>query len=172
MGLMHAMLCRISGAAKLIVIDRHEDRLEKAKSLGCDLGLNSLKEDIPACLKHETGGRGVDVVITACPAAEVQTEAIELLAPFGRLCLFGGLSKAVGPVAMNTNAIHYGNFVVTGSTGGSVEDYRVALKLVAGKRVDLSQIISNVYTLDQLDEAYQTALTRATGKVVLVAAQK
>ncbi len=172
MGLMHVMLCRISGAAKLIAIDRHEDRLEKAKSLGCDLALNSAEEDIPTRLKRLTGGRGVDVVITACPAAEVQTEALELLAPFGRLCLFGGLPKTVGSVAMNTNAIHYGKFAVTGSTGGSVEDYRVAMKLVAGKRVDLGRIISNVYALDQLDEAYQTALSRATGKVVLVASPK
>jgi len=169
MGLMHVMLCRISGAAKLIVIDRHEDRLERAKSLGCDLVLHSAEDDVPDRLKRETGGRGVDVVITACPAAEVQRQAVELLAPFGRLCLFGGLPKTVGPVALNTNAIHYGNFVVTGSTGGSVRDYRVALKLVAGKRVDLSQVISNVYTLDQLDQAYQTALERVTGKVVLVA---
>ena len=172
MGLMHAMLCRISGAAKLIAIDPVEDRLEKAKSLGCDLVLNPLEDDVPARLKHETGGRGVDVVIAACPVAEVQAEAVELLAPFGRLCLFGGLPKAVGPVALNTNAIHYGNFVITGSTGGSVEDYRIAMKLVAGKRVDLSQVISNVYALDQLDEAYQTALARATGKVVLVAARR
>jgi L-iditol 2-dehydrogenase len=170
MGLMHVMLCRISGAAKLIVIDRHQERLEKAESLGCDLALNAREEDIPARLKGETGGRGVDVVIAACPAAEVQTEAVELLAPFGRLCLFGGLPKTAGAAAINTNAIHYGAFVVTGSTGGSVEDYRVALKLVAGKRVDLKRIISNVYALDQLDEAYRTALARTTGKVVLVAA--
>lgn len=169
MGLMHAMLCRISGAAKLIAIDPVEGRLEKAKSLGCDLALNPLEQDVPARLKHETGGRGADVVITACPVAEVQTEALELLAPFGRLCLFGGLPKTVEPVAMNTNAIHYGAFVVSGSTGGSVEDYRIALKLVAGKRVDLSRIISNVYALDQIEEAYQTALAQATGKVVLVA---
>ena len=71
MGLMHAMLCRISGAGKLIAIDPLPDRLEKAKASGCDLTLNPLKENIPERLMHETGGRGVDVVITACPVAEV-----------------------------------------------------------------------------------------------------
>ena len=92
-----------------------------------------------------------------------------MLAPFGRLCLFGGLPKSTGRVALDTNAIHYGSFLVTGSTGGSVQDYRTALKLIAGKRVDLSGVISNVYTLHQLAEAYQTALKGAAGKVILVA---
>ena len=102
----------------------------------------------PGARAAETGGSGADVVITACPAAEVQSEAVQLLAPFGRLCLFGGLPKTSGPVPLNTNAIHYGNFLVTGSTGGAVEDYRIALRLVAGKRIDLTRVISHVFSVD------------------------
>ena len=117
----------------------------------------------------ETDGQGANVVITACPAAEVQTQAVRLLAPFGRLCLFGGLPKTTGPVPLDTNAIHYGNFLVTGSTGGAAEDYRIALRLVAGRRVDLSRVISNVYPLSDLQAAYDTALAGAEGKVVFVA---
>ena len=49
--------------------------------------------------------------------------------------LEGGLPKGHGAVPVDTNAIHYGNFIVTGSTGGSVQDYRIALRLLAGKRV-------------------------------------
>jgi L-iditol 2-dehydrogenase len=83
--------------------------------------------------------------------------------------LFGGLAKSVGPVLLDTNAIHYGNFVVTGSTGGSVEDYRRALKLVAGKRVDLKRVIAQVFSLSDLGRAYETALAGPAGKIVLVA---
>jgi L-iditol 2-dehydrogenase len=94
---------------------------------------------------------------------------VQLLAPFGRLCLFGGLPKTAGPVALDTNAIHYGNFVVTGSTGGSVQDYRIALRLVAGKRVDLTRIISDTFPLAEVKKAYETALAGPAGKVVLTA---
>ncbi|NQT12442.1 MAG: alcohol dehydrogenase catalytic domain-containing protein [Planctomycetes bacterium] len=169
MGLMHTMLCRVSGAAKLIVVDPIKERLEQAKALGCDLTLNPTKEDVPERLRHETEGRGVDVVITACPVAEVQTEAVQVLAPFGRVCLFGGLPNESGPTPMDANAIHYGNILVTGSTGGSVQDYRIALRLVAGGRVDLARIVSDAFALDDLDRAYETALAGAAGKVVLVA---
>jgi len=168
-GLMHVMLCRAAGAGKLIVIDVRAERLERARELGCDVTLNPQCDDIAARVRQETSGNGADVAITACPAAEVQSQAIELLAPFGRLCLFGGLPKASGPVPLDTNAIHYGSFLVTGSTGGAVEDYRIALRLVAGKRIDLTRIISHVFPLTDLQTAYDTALAGADGKVVLKA---
>jgi L-iditol 2-dehydrogenase len=167
MGLMHLMLCRIAGAAKIIVVDPLADRLEKALELGCDLTLDPRQDAVPDRLARETNGRGVDVVIAACPVPEVQAEALTVLAPFGRLCLFGGLPKDTGPVPIDTNAVHYGNLLVTGSTGGSVQDFHVALKLVAGKRVQLSRVVSETFRLEQLEQAYERALAGAAGKFVL-----
>jgi L-iditol 2-dehydrogenase len=168
-GLLHAMLSRTAGAGKVVMVDPLEDRLERAKAFGCDVILSPAKEDVSDRVRHETDGRGADVVITACPVAGVQAQAVRLLAPFGRLCLFGGLPKSDGPVALDTNAIHYGNFLVTGSTGGSVQDYRIALRLVAGKRVDLTRVISDTFPLAELKQAYETALAGPAGKVVLTA---
>ena len=151
-GLLHVMLSRIAGAGKVMMIDPLEDRLARARTFGCDVVVNPAQDDVLDRVRHETDGRGADVVITACPVAEVQSQAVRMLAPFGRLCLFGGLPKGDGPVALDTNAIHYGNFLVTGSTGGSVQDYRIALRLVAGKRVDLTRIISDTFPLGGLGE--------------------
>lgn len=169
MGLLHALLCRTAGAGKIVMVDPLDERLAQAQELGCDLVLDPARADIADGVRQATDGRGADVVITACPVAAVQTQAVQLLAPFGRLCLFGGLPKGTGPVPLDTNAIHYGNFVVTGSTGGSVEDYRIALRLVAGKRIDLTRVISHTFPLGELRAAYDTALAGPPGKVVLVA---
>jgi L-iditol 2-dehydrogenase len=166
---MHLMLCRIAGAARIIVVDPLAHRLEKARQLGGDMTLNPNEDDVVARLQHHTGGRGVDVVIAACPIPSVQAEALRVLAPFGRLCLFGGLPKSTGSVALDTNLVHYGNLLITGSTGGSLEDYSIALTLVSGKRVKLSLIVSDVFQLDNLQQAYDRALSGAEGKVVLVA---
>ena len=168
-GLLHAMLSRIAGSGKLVMVDPLQDRLDRALAFGCDVVLNPANEDVAHRVRHETDGRGTDVVITACPVADVQAQAVQLLAPFGRLCLFGGLPKSDGPVPLDTNAIHYSNLTVTGSTGGAVDDYRIALKLVAAKRLDLTRVISHVYPLSDLRCAYDTALAGADGKVVLVA---
>ena len=168
MGLMHVMLCRIAGAARIIVVDPLERRREKARQLGCDETVDPRDGEVSVRLRHAAGGRGADVVITACPVPEVQAEAVQSLAPFGRLCLFGGLPKNAAPVALDTNAVHYGNLLITGTTGGCVRDYRIAMKLVAGGRVDLKQVVSDVFPLRQLRQAYDRALSGAEGKVILV----
>ena len=168
-GLMHVMLCRIAGAGKLIVVDPLEDRLRRAARLGCDVTIDPAHDNVQERIRHETEGRGVDVAITACPVAEVQSQAVGLLAPYGRLCLFGALPRGSSTVSLDTNAVHYGNFLVTGTTGGSARDYRIALRLLAGKRIDLAAVISDVFALNQLEAAYRTALAGAAGKVVLVA---
>lgn len=168
-GLLHVMLCRLAGAARIMVVDPVAERLRRAEQLGADLTLDPQTDDLARQVRQRTNGDGVDVVITACSVPEVQTQAVALLGPFGRLCLFGGLPKSAGTVPVDTNAVHYGNLLVTGTTGGSIQDYRVALKLVAGGRVDLEQVVSDVFRLDQLQAAYDTALAGAPGKVVLVA---
>jgi L-iditol 2-dehydrogenase len=117
----------------LIVIDPLEDRLRRAQQLGCDVAINPTQEEVPERIFRETEGRGVDVVITACPVAEVQSQAVSLLAPYGRLCLFGSLPRGSSSVPLDSNAIHYGNLIVTGTTGGSALDYRIALRLLAGQ---------------------------------------
>lgn len=171
MGMMHAMLARAAGAAKVIMIDPLANRLEKAKSLGCDVVFSPVDIDVRDRVFHETSGAGADVVITACPVQSVQSQSISLLAPYGRLCLFGGLPKQIGPTPIDANAIHYGNFQVTGSTGGSAEDYRIALRMLMGHRIDLNQIISDrfeIRTADDLSQAYETAMRGSDGKVVMI----
>lgn len=168
-GLMHVMLFRASGAGKIVAVDVRDGRLARAKVAGADVVLNSTSEDVKARVMSETGGSGADAVITACPAAEAQEQGLDLLAPFGRLCLFGGLPRGGGKVALDTNAIHYKNLTVTGTTGGSVEDYRAAMRLAEGHRVDLGAVISDTFGLADLAAAYKCAESGPQGKVVLVA---
>ncbi len=169
MGLLHVMLCRIAGAAKLVVVDPQDDRLQRALQLGCDVVLNPTRVEVAERIRDETNGRGVNVAITACPVAAVQAEAVQLLAPFGRLCLFGGLAKGTAPAPLDTNRIHYHNLLISGSTGGSAEDYRMAVRLVANRRIDLTSVISNVFGLHQLEAGYRLALSgTAAGKITFV----
>ena len=168
MGLLHVMLCRLAGAAQVIAVDPASDRLTRARALGCDMLINPLVEDVRQRVQEATQGRGAQVVITACPVAAVQTEAVTLLAPFGRLCLFGSLPKGNDGVPLDTNLIHYKNLYVTGSTGGSIADYRLALRLVQSRRLDLESLVSDRFALDQLEAGYRTALAGAVGKVVFL----
>ena len=168
MGLLHVLLARASGAARIFVADIDDGRLAVARQLGATDTCNSTRETVPAWIKVRTGGRGLEVAITAAPIAALQNEALSVLAPYGRLSLFAGLPNKSAGVELDTNAIHYRALTVTGTTGGSPADYRTALAMIASGRVDVRAVISHVYPLSQVDRAYATAHARVGRKIMMV----
>jgi L-iditol 2-dehydrogenase len=171
MGLLNLMVALISGAARVFVVDPNVSRLQRAKALGASQTFDCSDGEVRAWITEQTGGRGVDVVIAAAPVSQIQSEGVQVLAPFGRLCLFAGLPPGESTVRLDTNAIHYKNLIVTGMTGGSPQDYRIALKLIEARRVDVRQVISHVFALSELGRAYEVALA-GKGMKVLIAAQQ
>jgi len=168
MGLLNLMVMLISGAAQVFVVDLNETRLEKALQLGASAVLNPKDEPVSDWVLRNTSGRGVDVAIVAVPNPDLQKQAVELLAPYGRLCLFAGVNASHSQVHLDTNAIHYKSLVVTGMTGGAVRDYRTALKLIESRRIDVKKVVSHVFPLKQVERAYDIAKSGSGLKVVMV----
>ena len=171
MGLFNLMVAVNSGASQAFVIDLDDTRLEKARALGATRSFNSSQGRVREWVMDETQSRGVDAVIIAVPVAQLQADALQLLAPFGRLCLFAGLATGQSAVPLDTNIIHYKNLVVTGMSGGTPQDYQSALRMIAARRVDVSQVTSHVFPIQELDKAYDVALSGKGLKVVMVAAR-
>ena len=168
-GLMHVMLANLCGASRVICADVQPARLQLATELGAASVVDASKEDVREHVMDATGGQGADVVITACSVAAVQEQAIGLLAPLGRLCLFGGLPKDGSHVRFDTNLIHYRQLVVTGVTGGAPRDFRAALALIGAGRVPVDRVVSHRFPLLDLAAAYQAAMGGDAMKVVLEA---
>jgi L-iditol 2-dehydrogenase len=89
------------------------------------------------------------------------------LAPFGRLCLFGGLPKDASTVRFDTNLIHYRQLIVTGVTGGSPRDFRAAMRLVATGRIPIDRVVSHRFARADMTQAFDVALKGEAMKVVL-----
>lgn len=166
-GLLHLQLARLSGARQVIMADLQPSRLEAAEAMGAEVAINSADKDLTGRIHHETSGRGADVVITACSDASVQQQSIGWLAPFGRVCFFGGLGPQDGPVPIDTNAVHYRNLLVTGVTGGSLHNFRVAARLISSRRIDVAKIVSHSFPLHDIELAFQQAMRQDAMKVVL-----
>jgi L-iditol 2-dehydrogenase len=166
MGLLNLVVAGHSGAARLIMVDHNDSRLELAKQIGATDVLNPRTQSTPDWVAKHTKGRGVDAVITAASARQVQEEAVRLLAPFGRLCLFAGLPRNEKSPELDTNLIHYRNLIVTGTTGGSPHDYRTAMKLIQGGRIPVDKIVSDRLPLSDLSRGYELAQTGKRLKIV------
>jgi len=155
-GIMHAKLARLGGAAKVMVNDLDAKRLEQCRAIdGSFITLTG--ENLKEKVFDLTGGRGVDVCITACAAPAAQEASIDLAAVNGRVIFFGGLPKDKSLVRIDGNKIHYRQITVTGTTRASLAAYRRTLELVAGGLVGLKDLISSVCSIQQCPQAVENA---------------
>ena len=155
-GIMHGLLARTFGAAKVYIRDLSVQRMKQSVELipgACAIE----EDDVEAAAKRLTGGRGFDVTITACPSSSAQVEALKVTGMNGRILYFGGLPAGKDEVTLATNYIHYKQLSIHGSTRGNVSQYRAIAKMNQAGTLDLSKLISRRYTIGEFADAVEYA---------------
>src|SRR4051794_5398133 len=87
-GLLAALVARVTGAGEVVVVGRPSSaaRLRVAERLGLTTW-DSSAVDVPAAAYERTGGRGADLVVDASGAPEGIAAGIAALRRRGRLCV-------------------------------------------------------------------------------------
>lgn len=161
------MLARTYGARQVIAVGRRAARLAEIAPLGATDTVDSSSVEVVSGVMRATGGRGVDVAITCAPAPELQGQAIECLARFGRLNFFSGLTRGTR-AEIDTNKVHYWSLKLLGSTGSSLDDYARALALVETGKVDVRAVVSHRFGMRDAVAAFDHALSGKGMKTVLL----
>ncbi len=164
---------RTLGAGLVIGTVGSAEKAKIALELGADAVINYRTEDVAARVKEITGGAGVDVVLDGVGKDTAET-SVAVLAPYGRLVVFGMASGAPAPIAFGP--LYGDNKTVVGySTGGhrrSRPDVLrppgiAAFKLLAAGR--WKPLIGARYSLAQAAIAHRMIEDReSVGKVLLI----
>ncbi len=167
-GLMHAVVAQAKGAKNVIIIDPNFKRLElfARKFEGLTL-LDPQKENIKERIKSITSGFGADVVITAAPAKEAQMEAFEIIAPKGRISLFGGLPKDNSIITIDSNKIHYNEISVFGSFASTKTSFVQAAELISNRKINPEKFITEVIPLEDLEKGIRKVRAGEALKIVV-----
>jgi len=165
-GCLHAVVAKARGAM-VVISEPNELRRTVAQRFGPDAVVDPFNEDLEAVVRRMSGGRGADIVICANPVAATQTQAVEVVRKGGRVILFGGLPKANPMATLNANRIHYGEITVVGAFSYHPTFHALALEVLRRKVIDASQIITHVFPLEQIAEAFQTAAGGEGLKVIV-----
>lgn len=155
-GVMHAKLALMAGAAKVMLNDRNQGRLEFCAKVDNRI-IPVESSNLVDYVAEVTKGEGLDVCVVACSSPEAQTLAVELMGQEGRVNLFGGLPQEKQMVALNTNLIHYKELVVTGTTRASVGQFRTCLELIVNQLIDVKSLITSRFSIDEFDAALTAA---------------
>jgi L-iditol 2-dehydrogenase len=164
-GMMHAKLALMAGASKVLLNDLSEERLAECKAI--DPRITIVSENLKEAVDRETGGKGADVVITACSVATVQESAFDYAGLNGRVNFFGGL-PAGKDATLDTNQIHYKQLQVSGTTRSSHEHYRKTLDFIAKGLVDIDPLITDRRPIGDVQEAFDRAAAQKGLKQAIV----
>jgi Zn-dependent alcohol dehydrogenase len=155
-GLSAIQGARLAGAGFVMGVDAQMEKITVGRHFGAD-SVVMADDDLVRIVRYHTGGRGADHVFEAIGAPAVQEKALELVRPGGTLTLCG-----LAPMGSATNfpsaVITRQEKTIKGSYYGSVNamrDFPMLIELYRRGRLNLDDMITRRYALEQVNEAYQ-----------------
>ncbi|MEM1486382.1 alcohol dehydrogenase catalytic domain-containing protein [Oscillospiraceae bacterium PP1C4] len=166
-GILHAELARISGAGKVIIAEKSTNRLEVAKKFNYTNYIDTNKEDLLETVKRLTDGKGANVTIVTAPVKAVQEQAVETLAPRGRLSLFGSLPVGRSEITIDSRTIHYKEITIVGASSSTAFQIKKALDILSTKTMKTENIITHTLPLERIVEGINMSISGEALKVYL-----
>jgi threonine dehydrogenase-like Zn-dependent dehydrogenase len=164
-------LARAAGAGLIMAFEVSPARQELARKVGADMVYNPVelqKQGIKPrdVIREHTKGEGMDMHVEAAGAPSLTIpEMEETLAFGGKIVQIGRAAERV-PMYLEHFQTHAGQ--VFGAQGHSgYGNFPFVIRLMAAKRIDMTQIITSRFTLDQGVQAVEKASKRMDGKVMV-----
>jgi len=144
----------LAGGYPILALDRFDNRLDLARSLGATHAINVTRADAAEEIRRIVGTGGVDVAVDNTGNVEVIALASRVTSARGRTVLVG-VPPQGSTAAIATLPLHFEQRL-TGSHGGGCRpdvDIPRYLRLAGEGRLDLRPLIGRSYALDAVNEA-------------------
>lgn len=165
-GCLHALLAELHSARKIIVVEKLENRARRIRKHTSALVVDA-SEPLDGIVAEETGGRGVDVILTATPDVRVNDALLRMLSPGGRICVFSGPGPGGREEPIDLRSIHYQELTVVGAYGCSSRQNRAAAELLATGAVNADWIITKRTSLERIQDAFSHSSKRRGQKSIV-----
>lgn len=175
MGLMHVEMALRFRPKNLIVCDKIQQRLDRArntigaKAAAAGVNLVTVQSDQLKQTVHAlTGGAGADDIVLAVGINPVQQAALELLGKGGVANLFGGLPKGQHILQLDALRVHYDEIKLVGSSGGAPSDLAATLEAIARGDFDPGNYVYGIGALQHAPKVLQMIQEgKVEGKAIL-----
>ena len=164
-GLLVLQLLRNAGARTMVIgTSADEERLRLAHALGADVAIDLSKTDAHRAVAEASDGAGVDLVVECSGAEAAATLGLELARRQGRYAQIGLFGR---PIRLDFEKIAYKELRVTGSFAQKWSSWRTALSLMAGGRVRLAELVTDILPLEDWQSGFQRFREKKGIKFVL-----
>ncbi len=155
-GMMHVMLAHAKKFSKIFCLDVNDFRLDFAKKFNITESINSSDDSRKKKILDKTDGRGVDVAIVATSSLKALEDAIDLVRKGGAVMMFGVPSKGA-TMDLDMSKIYSKEITLVTSYAASDQDTKSALQLIESSQIDVKQLITHTYNIDDTQKAFDHA---------------
>jgi threonine dehydrogenase-like Zn-dependent dehydrogenase len=168
-GLVHVAKAALTGAGKVIGVDRFAARLDIAAEVGATDCIVATDDDQTAAGIRALTPDGADVVVDATGHPASFGPSLALLRDGGTLFEVGAFVD-LGPVPLNPADILGRNLTIVGVAGEDARCYDSTLRLLAEhhETVPFHRAVTHTFPIDRAGEAMQTALVAGDAMKVVV----
>jgi threonine dehydrogenase-like Zn-dependent dehydrogenase len=153
--------------ARVIAIDVEPERRKLAQAFGAHEMIDPKAGDVVTAIRDLTHGEGAHKTLDASSAPDARAAAVRAVRSWGTACFVGERGQVtldVSPDLLRRQVTLVGSW--TFSKQGQAE----CAEFVADRRIDVEQLFTHRWRLDQAEEAYKLFDTQTTGKAVILPA--
>ncbi|WP_209123965.1 NAD(P)-dependent alcohol dehydrogenase [Alkalihalobacillus sp. BA299] len=164
-GILTAAVAKAAGASKIIGVDLEESRLEVSKKMGVTHTVNLKQDNLLEKINLLTNGKGVDLALETAGNANALKSALSAVKRGGRVVIVGMPPEDVA--TLNISNIVGGEIDIYGVFRYS-NTYQTAINMIENSELDLKNIMTHYYSLDEMEEAFEKAITDKTNAIKIM----
>lgn len=139
-------------------------RLEKALAYGAARAVAVDRDDVPAVIAEETGGRGVDLAFE-CAGAEASVQnCLSAIRPLGRYVQVGHFGR---DLTVPWDLIAFRQLRIDGSVGYTRETWEQTMRILEQGSLKIADVITHTLTLEEWKAGFDLAEQGRAVKVLL-----
>jgi L-iditol 2-dehydrogenase len=170
-GLLHILHARAAGAGRIFATDISRYRREAAARLGADTVFNA-RDYAPYRLREANEGFLADLVIVCTGAVTAVHQALASVERGGTVLLFAPTMPGVSiPLSIN-DTFWRTDITLTTSYAASPADYADALKLIAARRLPVSDMITHRLGLEETGLGFRLVAEAGESLKVIIEPQR
>ena len=163
-GMIMLQLAKLRGAGKLILLEPVEDKRALARSLGADLCIDPVRENVQEALDAH-GVTRISTVIECVGLPKTMEQAISLAGKKSTVMLFG-LTRPEDTLALKPFELFRKEITIKASFINPYTQRR-AVDLIDSGKIDVSSMVHDKAPLERLPEILADAGLRAQGKFII-----
>lgn len=152
-GSLVGQCARALGAAKVMITDLSDYKIEKAKACGLEMVVNTSRDDLAQAIQAYFGARKADVTFECVGVQDTITNAVNVARKGSTIVIVGVFGQK--PV-VDLGLVQDRELNLVGTLMYQRQDYEVAIDLVASGKLCLEQMITHRFDFSDYLQAYQT----------------